>query len=73
VIVLLEWTTANDDIIHTKYALHKAINDLQMTWATQQCNISEVHQKMPITDAEVTVGFILFFVSILFHMLLYNT
>ncbi|OWF46560.1 protein unc-13 homolog D-like isoform X1 [Mizuhopecten yessoensis] len=55
VIVLLEWTTTNENIVHTELALTTAIQDLQMTWVTQQIDVSTVTQKMPLTDAEISM------------------
>ncbi|XP_069135091.1 protein unc-13 homolog D-like isoform X2 [Argopecten irradians] len=55
VIVLLEWTTTNEDLVHTDHALTTAIHDLQMTWVTQQLDVSTVTQKMPLTDAEISM------------------
>ncbi|XP_076108920.1 protein unc-13 homolog D-like isoform X1 [Mytilus galloprovincialis] len=53
VIILLEWTTENDNLSHTQHALVKHIQELQMTWVTKQFNISTATQKMPLTDAEI--------------------
>ena len=52
-IVLLEWTSENDNLSHTQHALIKHIQDLQMTWVTKQFSVATAAQKMPLTDAEV--------------------
>ena len=52
-ICLLELHCDDNDIDISETALHQAIDELRMTWATMQIGQKHLHDKMPLTDTEV--------------------
>ena len=53
VICLLELYNDDNDIEVSETALHHAIDELRMTWASTQIGQKHLLEKMPLTDAEV--------------------
>ena len=51
--VLLELASGQLTSAVTDSVLHKALEDVQMTWVTKQVSGQDYLQRMPLTDAEV--------------------
>ena len=51
--VLLELASGHLTTAVTDSVLHKALEDVQMTWVTKQVSGQDYLQRMPLTDAEV--------------------